>query len=57
MKILIVGGAGYIGGALTDILKDTNHKILIYDLLLYEEYYLSFSRERFETVSIPTWYI
>ena len=39
MKILIVGGAGYIGGALTDILKDTNHKILIYDLLLYEETY------------------
>ena len=39
MKILIVGGAGYIGGALTDILKDTNHEIMIYDLLLYEEMY------------------
>ena len=39
MKILIVGGAGYIGGALTDILKDTNYEILIYDLLLYEETY------------------
>ena len=34
MKILIVGGAGYIGGALTDVLKGTSHKILIYDLLL-----------------------
>ena len=39
MNILIVGGAGYIGGALTDILKDTNHEIMIYDLLLYEEMY------------------
>ena len=39
MKILIVGGAGYIGGALTDILKDSNHEIMIYDFLLYEEMY------------------
>ena len=39
MKILIVGGAGYIGGALTDILKGTNHEIMVYDFLLYEEMY------------------
>ncbi|MBM3252377.1 MAG: NAD(P)-dependent oxidoreductase [Candidatus Omnitrophica bacterium] len=39
MKILIVGGAGYLGGALTDILKNTSHEILVYDLLLYEESY------------------
>lgn len=39
MKILIVGGAGYLGGALTDILKNTPHEILVYDLLLYEESY------------------
>jgi len=39
MKILIVGGAGYIGGALTDILINTNHEILVYDFLLYEETY------------------
>ena len=39
MKILIVGGAGYLGGALTDILKNTPHEILVYDFLLYEESY------------------
>lgn len=39
MKILIVGGAGYLGGALTDVLKDSRHEIRVYDLLLYEESY------------------
>jgi len=39
MKILITGGAGYIGGALTDILKDSNHSVRVYDSLLYEENY------------------
>lgn len=39
MKILIVGGAGYLGGALTDILTQSEHEILVYDLLLYEETY------------------
>jgi nucleoside-diphosphate-sugar epimerase len=39
MKILVVGGAGYIGGALTDILSNTDHKFLVYDRLLYEENY------------------
>jgi nucleoside-diphosphate-sugar epimerase len=39
MKILIVGGAGYIGGALTDILMDSDHDIRVYDRLLYEESY------------------
>ncbi|KKU12535.1 MAG: NAD-dependent epimerase/dehydratase, partial [Parcubacteria group bacterium GW2011_GWC2_45_7] len=39
MKILIVGGAGYLGGALTDILMQSPHEILVYDLLLYEESY------------------
>lgn len=39
MKILIVGGAGYLGGALTDILQKTDHDIRVYDLLLYEESY------------------
>ena len=32
MNILIVGGAGYIGGALTDVLMDSDHDILVYDL-------------------------
>lgn len=40
MKVLIVGGAGYIGGALTDILLKTEHDIRVYDALLYEESYL-----------------
>lgn len=40
LKVLIVGGAGYIGGALTDILLKSKHEILVYDTLLYEESYL-----------------
>lgn len=39
MNILIIGGAGYIGGAITDMLKTTNHKVRVYDSLLYEESY------------------
>lgn len=39
MNILIVGGAGYLGGAITDLLMHSNHNILVYDLLLYEETY------------------
>lgn len=39
MKILIVGGAGYLGGAVTDLLRQTSHEIRVYDLLLYEEMY------------------
>jgi len=39
MNILVVGGAGYIGGAVTDTLQATNHKVRVYDSLLYEESY------------------
>ncbi len=39
MKILITGGAGYIGGALTDILGNSKHSVKVYDSLLYEESY------------------
>jgi len=39
MNILVVGGAGYIGGAVTDVLQTTNHKARVYDSLLYEESY------------------
>lgn len=35
MKILVVGGAGYIGGAITDILDD----VVVYDSLVFEEAY------------------
>lgn len=37
MNILIVGGAGYVGGAVTDILLKTDHNIRIFDNLMYEE--------------------
>lgn len=39
MNVLVVGGAGYIGGAVTDILMHGEHKIRVYDALLYEESY------------------
>ncbi len=39
MNILIVGGAGYLGGALTDILMNTKHKVKVYDSLMYEQSY------------------
>ena len=37
MKILVVGGAGYVGGAVTDLLKENpENEIIVYDILLYE---------------------
>lgn len=39
MNILVVGGAGYLGGAFTDLLMKSEHDILVYDILLYEETY------------------
>jgi nucleoside-diphosphate-sugar epimerase len=39
MNILITGGAGYIGGAVTDVLGKTSHCVRVYDSLLYEEAY------------------
>ena len=39
MNILVVGGSGYIGGAITDLLLETNHKVLVYESLLYEDSY------------------
>lgn len=41
MKILILGGCGYVGGALTDLLiKEGEHEFIVYDNLLFEDYYL-----------------
>ena len=40
LKVLVVGGAGYIGGAVTDILKQKNIPFTVYDNLLYEHHYL-----------------
>lgn len=39
MNVLIVGGAGYLGGAITDLLMHSEHNIIVYDVLLYEETY------------------
>ncbi|MFQ5873407.1 MAG: NAD-dependent epimerase/dehydratase family protein [Dehalococcoidia bacterium] len=38
-NILVVGGGGYIGGALVDMLLEGGHKVLVYDNLLYESEY------------------
>ena len=39
-NVLVVGGAGYIGGAVTDaLLKKKNSRIRVYDKLLYDESY------------------
>lgn len=38
-RVLVVGGAGYIGGALTDLLMESRHDFRVYDSLLYEESY------------------
>ncbi|OGL70718.1 NAD-dependent dehydratase [Candidatus Uhrbacteria bacterium RIFCSPHIGHO2_02_FULL_53_13] len=40
MNILICGGAGYVGGALTDALVNTDHTMRIFDALLFEPEYL-----------------
>lgn len=39
-QILIVGGAGYIGGYVTDLLIKQGHDVVVYDNLLFEDRYL-----------------
>ena len=39
-RVLVVGGAGYIGGWLSDKAVEAGHDVRVYDLLLYEERYL-----------------
>lgn len=39
MNILVVGGCGYVGGAVTDILMQGKDNFRVYDALLYEETY------------------
>jgi nucleoside-diphosphate-sugar epimerase len=39
-RVLIVGGAGYVGGWLTDEAIEAGHDVVVYDLLLYEDVYL-----------------
>ncbi len=38
MKILVVGGAGYVGGGIVDTLSKKN-EITVYDSLIYESDY------------------
>lgn len=40
MKVLVAGGAGYIGGAVTELLAKKNIPFTVYDNLLYENHYL-----------------
>lgn len=40
INVLVVGGAGYIGGAVTDILMERSIPFSVYDSLLYEHQYL-----------------
>lgn len=40
MKVLVVGGAGYVGGWLTDQALESGHEVRVYDKLLYEDSYL-----------------
>ena len=40
MKVLVVGGAGYIGGSVTEALMKRNIPFTVYDSLLYEHQYL-----------------
>lgn len=36
-NVLIVGGAGYVGGAITDLIQQSNYNVRVYDALLYED--------------------
>ena len=36
-KILVVGGAGYVGGVIVDLLLKKKYDVTVYDNLLYEE--------------------
>jgi nucleoside-diphosphate-sugar epimerase len=39
-NVLVVGGAGYVGGGVTDALALAGHSVRVYDILLYEDVYL-----------------
>jgi nucleoside-diphosphate-sugar epimerase len=39
-NVLVVGGAGYIGGWLTDCIRESGHETRVFDILLYEDQYL-----------------
>jgi nucleoside-diphosphate-sugar epimerase len=39
VNVLVVGGCGYVGGAIVDVLSRSEHQVRVYDALLYEECY------------------
>ena len=39
MPVLVIGGAGYLGSAITSILLAQGAKVTVYDNLLYQDYY------------------
>ena len=39
MRVLVVGGSGYVGGVVTDLLLKSQHQVRVFDALLYEESY------------------
>ena len=39
-NVLVVGGAGYVGGYLTDLTIEHGHNVRVFDKLLYEDAYL-----------------
>jgi len=39
MRVLVVGGSGYIGGGVVDLLLEGGHDVRVFDALLYEEVY------------------
>lgn len=43
MKILLIGGAGYVGTELAELLADNNHKVTVYDLFIYGD---NFSKDK-----------
>ena len=56
MKILVVGGAGYVGGGIVDKLSQ-EHEVTVYDSLIYETSYrkkVNFSNSYFQIKSLPT---
>jgi nucleoside-diphosphate-sugar epimerase len=40
VNVLVVGGAGYIGGWLVDAVAADGHNVRVFDVLLYEDHYL-----------------